>query len=169
MDDLQQRARDAYERGRLHEALPWGLVALVMGLVGSTLGSPWSILVGLLTGGLAVWMRIAGLDLGLAAADGFRAGVGPWFAVVAWTAALGGCAACASQCVLVCGTAGVAVAAVLFRQSRGASYTRRVGAAVIASLLCATACVGFGLVGVATASLVVAATIPLRVLVDGLA
>ena len=166
MDDLQQRARAAYERGRWTAALPWALAAIPFGLLSAPINGALSVGLAALTAVLLVCLRVAGLDVGRAVPDGLMAAVPPWLLINGWVAGSTCGASCPSECAIFCAAASSTGVVVLIRRAGHKGLTHLGTATAVAAMLASTACVSVGLVGLAAATGVLALSVPVGLVVQ---
>lgn len=159
--DRRERVRRAYERGRWLRALPWAVPALVLAAVGWGFGAVWAPVIGPVLGSALVCCGWRGGDAGRAAEAGFLAGLLPCVGV-GGLQLVGKCGAV--PCAVVCGAAGIAVAAVLARGLRREPPGWAAAAVGVAALTGAIPCLALGVAGLAVLPALLGAAVPVAVL-----
>jgi hypothetical protein len=151
---LKERARRAYERGRVRyavwAALPTAIVALVGGLMGEPAGL--AALTGALLYGVAVFCYYRGQHVAKGVLPGIAAGAIPFVAVHAARASEHYCSSseCTSYCLPACVVGGIAAGLLIAYFARASRPARVswVSAGVVASLTGALGCVCIGVGGI---------------------
>lgn len=170
-DDLRERARRAYEHGRLRTALLGSLPLLAIAAIAGLIEHQWALVAisGSLLFAASAWFRWRGLGLGRGVLPGVLAGVVPFVAIHAARYAGHVCsgAVCFSWCIPACAMGGVVAGLVIARVARASGTTistwasAGVMAALTGSLACA--CVGvFGIAGLVAGLLVGSIPLALR-------
>ena len=152
--DLKQRARAAYERGRVRHALVAALPCVAIAAIAGLIDREWSLAlsVGALLFSAAFLAYFRGRHFGRAVLPGVAAGVIPFLAIHVARASGHLCTgtSCISLCIPACVVSGVVAGLLIARVSRrsGAPLGSWAAGGVIAALTGALGCACIGVLGV---------------------
>jgi hypothetical protein len=151
---LKERARRAYERGRVRYAVWMALPTAVVALLGGLMGEPAGLeaLTGMLLFGVAVFCYYRGQHVEKGVLPGIAAGAIPFvFAHVARASEhCGACGECTSFCLPACVLGGIAAGLLIahFAKPSRPARVSWVSAGIVASLTGALGCACIGVGGI---------------------